>query len=390
MVVVLILLGCDAPERAELGAARDEASIRIPTVEPDWVPDAVLVFPLIELERLSVALLDDILARAPGVTATLPGGIPAVSLDPRLHVERLSMEAHPSRSDRLLAHGDLAGSMGASVGGRSVGVPVRVALGLSLRLDVEAGSVRVRLDEVESVQVEALGWRSGRARNGKGVEEFLRDAVRRDPPSAFITRTGPEGLPVIAARLQVEGALARIELRTDVPHPLGPPPPLARPTPDHGIALVMRDDTLSALVRREVMRVNADKLTPFIDPIALDVGDERFSGRVRLWNPGWPAWWQDFTVSGPITLDDAGLRVRLLDVQPGAGSGWLGSGRVLADPARNALGDILGGRLGGSLPDVVGKEVNAVELGAHLRSVRDVPGGFVIEGDLVLGAPTGG
>ncbi len=390
MLVLLILLGCDAAERAELSAARGEAALRLTAPEPEWAPDAALVFPLVELQRLSVALLDDILARAPGVSATLPGGIPAVSLDPRLHVEGLSMEAHPSRPDRLLAHGDLAGSMGASVGGRSVGVPVRVALGLSLRLDVENGSVLVRLDEVESVEVQALGWRSGKARKGKGVEDFLRDAVRRDPPAAFITRTGAEGLPVIAARLHVEGALVRIELRTDVPHPPGSPAPLARPTPERGVALVMRDDTLSALVRREVMRVNDGKLTPFIDPLALDIGDERFSGRVRLRNPGWPAWWQDFTVSGPITFDDAGLRVRLADVQPGAGSGWLGSGRVLADPARNALGEVLGGRLGGSVPDVVGKEVNAVELGAHLRSIRDVPDGFVIEADLVLGAPPGG
>ena len=386
MFLAWMLAGCDGVERDALAEARVQAAARTTVAEPDWSADASLVFPLAELERLSVLLLDDILARAPGVSAQLPGGIPAVSLDPRLHVENLTMLAHPTRPDRLLARGELVGSVGASVGTRSLGVPVRVGLALSLRLDVAEGSVLVCLDEVERVQLESMAWRSSKARNGKGVEEFLRDALTRDPPRAFITRTGASGLPVVAARLEVDGAVARIELRTDVPRSGRPGAPLPRPTPSTGVVVVMHDATLAALVRREVMRLNDTKLTPFIDPLEVDVADGRFSARVRLWNPGWPVWWQEFAVEGPIGIEDGGLRVRFEAVEPGVGSGWLGSGRVLADPARDALGEVLGGRIGGTLPDRVGKDVNSVRLGARVRSLRDAPEAFVLEADVLMGS----
>lgn len=376
----LLLTGCDRAEREALREARGEAEARLVAAPSDWTPDASLTFPIVELERVADALMDDVLTRAPAVGAALPGGGPAFSVQPKLQLDALRLEMHPTLPDAMLARGALSGTLGAQVGGRSLGVATNIELVATLRLDVVEGlAVMIRLAEVDEVRVVTGGRRGREARMGAMVEELLRQRLLERPPQAPLARMGETGMPIVAARLRAEGPLVRVELRTDVPESAAA---LPTPAPDRGAALAMTDASFTALARRQVWARQGDTPRPFLEPRRVDLGDGRFTAEVRLWNPGYPVWWQDFEVAGPIMPDGDRMRVSFDRVEPRGGSGWFGSGNMVATPLLDALGAVLGGRLESSVPGDLARQVRGVRIGARLRGLSDAPGGFVLEADV--------
>lgn len=378
MIALLLTLGCDVSERDALDAARGDALAAATAARTGWVADASLTFPLVELEAMATALLDDALARVPDVSGPM-GGV-ALRVAPTLRVQTLHLEPDPGRTDALLARGTLVGTLGAAIGGRELGVPVTVGLTLRLRLEVVDGlAVMLRIDDVDSVAVEVGGWKSKRARKGEQVEAALRERVKNAAPHATLAAMGERGLPIVAARLHADGPLVRVELRTTLPDE---GPPIPEPSPASGAALAMSDRAFTAIVRREIWEKQGANPAPFLDPVLVDLGGDRFRARVRLWNPGWPVWWQDFSLEGPLALTDERVRVSFDRIDPGAGSGWLALGRVLADPLLDGLAVTVGGRLAASLPGELSKQLHGVKVAAQLAALHDAPDAFILEADV--------
>jgi hypothetical protein len=186
-------------------------------------------------------------------------------------------------------------------------------------------------------------------------------------------------LPVVAARLKVAETCVHIELRTDVQ---GTGEALPAVTPSLHAALTLSDYSFLALLRREVWEKAQEHGGAFLDPVDLELGAGRFGGRVRLWNPMWPVWWQDFHVSGPLRLEDGEVKVAVTEVEALSGRGGLWSARVLADPVRDTLANTLSGRFGASLPGELGKQVRGVHLGARIVALHDAAGAFVVEAEM--------
>jgi len=364
--------GCDSAERAALDQARGEAMERTVAAPTGWVADASLAFPLADLQTLALALLDDVLQRVPEIAAPLGGR--AVSVQPHLRADSLTLAAAPDLPDCLRAHGHLSGTIGAQLGGRSLGVPVSVELTAPLCLVViEGRTVLVRLGELESVEVSVMALRP--AKRGAAVETFLRGALRERPPSAGLATMGDNGLPIVAARLAEVSDTVRIDLRTDVP---GEGEALPRPVIGRSVALTMSDRSFTALLRRAIWTRQGSSPTPFLDPVDVDLGTNRFTARVRLWNPGWPATWQDYTFAGPLTVDGDRIRVKVATVEPGAAAGWLRANRLLTSRVQDALTDALEGRISASLPGDLDRAIRTVHLGVKLQGITDEAAGFTL------------
>ena len=380
MFWLFLLLSCDQAERAALDDARADAAAHLVGAPTGWKADARLSFPLPELEALSRALLDDALTRAPAVQAPIAGVTLGISLKPQLHVDELHLAPNPERPECLRAQGVLSGTLGAQVGGRALGVPATIHLTTALCLViVEQRALKVRLSDVTGVTLEVAGWRSDHARRREKVAEFLSERLEERPPQARVAVIGEEGLPVLATRLSADLDMVWIDLRTNVAMDTPPLPPAEVHV---GAAVTMSDRSFTALLRRQIWARAGSKPTPLLDPVEVDLGSDRFSANVRFWNPGLPVWWEDFRVSGPITLEGDHVRVDVRDVEARGGSGWFGASRILADPVRRGLAAALEGRLATTLPGELAREVKGVQLGAQLRALRDVPDGFILEADI--------
>lgn len=385
MWFVLLLAACDGEERAALGQARGDAAAHLVGAPTDWQPDARLSFPMAELQQVASALLDDALSRAPSVQAPIVGATLNISVQPRLHVDALTLAPNAERPACLRAEGQLSGSLGAQIGGRAVGLPATVHLTTALCLTIVAErALKVQLSDVADVTLELAGWHSDHARRREKVAAFLSERLGARPPQARIAVIGEEGLPILATRLSASPEMVWIDLRTNVTADGTPLPP---PETHAGAAVTMSDQSFTALLRRQIWAKAGSSPAPMLDPTEVDLGSGSFTAKVRLWNPGLPVWWQDFEVGGPISLVEDHVRVEVRDVHAGAGSGWFGASHVLGDPVRAGLAAALEGRLAGSLPGELAREVKGVHLGAQLRSLRDVPGGFILEADVSAAGP---
>lgn len=384
MFVLLLLAACDNRPRLELEATKAAALQRLAAIDEPWAADARITLPLDSLSSLVHVLLNDALTRTRGVSAGVPGLGVGLVVEPRFQVESLALRPDPQRPEGALADVVLVGRMGAKLGGRELGLPIRVTAVAKVRLEIEdSGSVVARIDGLTDVAVESGGWRSRQAKTGTYVEEWLQGVVRDRPIRARIARVGGQALPVLRARLEVTATHVQIDLRTDVVGE-GPPLPRAEPGPDGEVTLSAR--TFTALVRREVWEKHAEGTLPFLDPTSIHLGPDHVVAEVRLWNPTWPVWWQDFHAAGPLRLEDGRVHVQIEDLVPGSGQGGLWSTDVIADPVRLALGETLSGRLAASLPGELEKRVHGVHLDAHVLGLADLGDAFVVRVDVTTDA----
>lgn len=380
--MLLLLLACSNPELQADYDARKTAALSDPG-EPasGWRAEGAL--------RLSGELLEELMASSIKTESKAADPIDLKglgSVKPVLTLDSFKLVDGDCKTC-VGAQGQVSGNAVVKVAGLKKKIPFTADFTLDMTFETEArGDLRhiiLKPHKVRKLKVELSG--AGAALDlEKPLKSYGEQVLTRIEPVDLGDLGGPE-LHLRDVRVKEEDGAMRIELLTDAPEKA---PVSAWPeVPEQGFQVVMSEDALLAIARREAFALGevASGTGIFAEPTSLDLDGQGFEMGLRVWRLGSPDWWRDYTLSGDISIVKEELVLKATDVQEGDKSKGAGIADPLALIGEAYIMRILQDSAQGALPSSEQFEVGSAAWNVIVEDAQGVGENLVMSGRIRVG-----
>lgn len=385
--MLLLLLACSNPELQADYDARKTAALSDPGAPSSgWQAEGAL--------RLSAELLEELMAASIKAESKAAEPIDLKGMGtvkPVLTLDSFKLVDGDCKTC-IGAQGTLSGNATIKVAGIKKKIPFTADFTLDMTFETEARAHKdgsaLRHIILKPSKVRKLKVELSAAGKALDLDQYLKtygeQVLERIEPVDLGDLGGPE-LHLRDVRVKEEGGVMRIELLTDAPK--GAPIKSWPEVPDTGFQVVMSEEALLSIARREAFALG--EVSPgtgiFAEPTSLDLEGMGFEMGLRVWRLDGSDWWRDYTLKGDLSIVKEELVLKASSVEEGDKSKGAGIADPLALIGEAYIMRILQDSAQGALPGSEQFEVGSSSWNVVLEDAQGVGDNLVMSGRIKVG-----